>query len=76
MIVWQIGIKQSSYPYNISWQNDFVKAGTKSGAEDLASTKGYYRNLCVRESPVATYSCLICGTTTTMPHVCPAFYPK
>ena len=23
-----------------------------------------------------TYSCLICGTTTPLPHVCPAFYPE
>lgn len=76
MMVWQIGIKQSSCPYNISWQNDFVKAEAKGEAEDIAIAKGYYRNLCVRESLVATYSCLICGTTTTMPHVCPVFYPE
>lgn len=23
-----------------------------------------------------TYSCLLCGTTTGMPHICPAFYPE
>ena len=23
-----------------------------------------------------TYSCLLCGTTTPMPHVCPVFYPE
>ena len=23
-----------------------------------------------------TFSCLLCGTTTPMPHVCPVFYPE
>jgi len=58
MIVWQIGIRQSSYPNNISWQDDFVKAETKNEAVDLAHTEGYYRNLCLQESPTETYFCL------------------
>ena len=49
MKTWQIGIAQSSYPYEVRWQNDFIQAKDQGEAEDLAGKKGYYRNLRIRE---------------------------
>ena len=29
-----------------------------------------------KEHPAGTYSCMLCGTTTVRPHICPVFYPE
>lgn len=36
---------------------------------------GYYNCIKLKEEK-DTFSCLLCGTTTPLPHICPAFYPK
>ncbi len=30
----------------------------------------------VKKFRATTYSCLLCGTTTPLPHICPVFYPE
>lgn len=34
------------------------------------------RRIAEIKNPSGTFSCNICGTTTPLPHVCPAFYPE
>ena len=36
---------------------------------------GWYHCVELKEAK-ETYSCLLCGTTTPLPHVCPVFYPE
>lgn len=36
---------------------------------------GYYDCIKLKEEK-GTFSCLLCGTTTTLPHLCPVFYPE
>lgn len=44
----------------------------KSGADG-----GYYHCVTLKKiDSQNTYSCLLCGTTTPMPHRCPVFYPE
>lgn len=37
---------------------------------------GWYHCVTIKKVLQQTYSCLLCGTTTSIPHVCPVFYPE
>lgn len=56
----------------------------KPGFKELFSGFGGLRAEVLTSGPIfaganistKTYKCLICGTTTSFPHVCPEFYPE
>ncbi|OGN00150.1 MAG: hypothetical protein A3B91_01910 [Candidatus Yanofskybacteria bacterium RIFCSPHIGHO2_02_FULL_41_29] len=58
------------------YENDHLITKVVAKVELKQGADGEYYNCVTLTKLEGSYSCLLCGTTTPLPHVCPAFYPE
>ena len=49
---YEAGVTQITPPYAPRWTGEFIEAESENAALDYFSSRGYYRNLVVRECPI------------------------